>query len=436
MNANPTNPNAPDGPTTAKDFVISAFVIGLAAFVGAACIFALASTLTQSRILSLTFDGVPASIWKLNSVQQDWSALRKQIVDQTEAIKNATGDNLKLEDRGTKASRELNLAKERLRDTLFEVSASVSGTDKDLVEFLDSEADYGAKIARVRAAGAQLRKSSEALGGVLDKFEKVSDAYAGAKADYDGYDADSKGVIQKIAALTNSVEQIRKNIDFLFLKITKNNDDQTHARIENALYELDPSNTLGMIVTYLVTLQPDVLSLMLVVLMGVLGSSMQILHSLFRGDGIQSFGDYVLRLSVGAITALVIFIVAKAGIPVIADASRLNGDAPINPYFVSFVAIISGLMSEQAIITVQNQGQRFFANGSNNPDRWARQNLHPQLVDQNLGVSALAKYLDVPDDKTDAILKGDQKATAAQQSTIAIYLRKSVRDLFSDLPQS
>jgi hypothetical protein len=80
-------------------------------------------------------------------------------------------------------------------------------------------------------------------------------------------------------------------------------------------------------------------------------------------------GGYFLRLSVGAITALVIFIVAKAGVPVIADASRLGGDAAINPYLASFPAIISGLLSENAIASVQAQGAKVFGAGTDGPDR-------------------------------------------------------------------
>ena len=46
-------------------------------------------------------------------------------------------------------------------------------------------------------------------------------------------------------------------------------------------------------------------------------------HALFQNNQVENPGVYFLRVSVGAITALVIFIVAKAGVPVIADASRL-----------------------------------------------------------------------------------------------------------------
>ena len=92
---------------------------------------------------------------------------------------------------------------------------------------------------------------------------------------------------------------------------------------------------------------------MLVIAMGVLGSSMQVNFATLVKNQTVTISGYVMRLTVGALTALVIFIVAKAGVPVIADTSRFGGDAPINPYLISFLAIISGLMSENAIASVQ-----------------------------------------------------------------------------------
>jgi hypothetical protein len=188
----------------------------------------------------------------------------------------------------------------------------------------------------------------------------------------------------------------------------------------------------------LVLLQPDVLALSLVLLMGILGSSLQILNSIFSANQTEvvdsdTIGNYVLRISVGAITALVIFIVSKAGVPVITDTTKLGGDAPINPYFVSFLAIISGLLSEQAIVTVQNQGARLFASGAAEPDRWARCDLTSQMETQKLSIGALANYLGTSEDTARSILTGTTKATADQQRVVAIFLRGKVRDLFSDI---
>jgi hypothetical protein len=83
----------------------------------------------------------------------------------------------------------------------------------------------------------------------------------------------------------------------------------------------------------------------------------------------EKVGGYLRRLDIGAMTALV---VAKACIPVIADASAHGWDAAINPYFVSLIAIISGLLSQNAVADIQAQGARFFGRATRHVDRRTR----------------------------------------------------------------
>jgi hypothetical protein len=138
---------------------------------------------------------------------------------------------------------------------------------------------------------------------------------------------------------------------------------------------------------------------------------------------------------VGGITALVIFVVAKAGVPLVADASKLGGDAPINPYFISFLAIISGLLSERAIAAVQTQGGRFFGpETATEPSRWVKDDLTSQMQAQNLSPKDLAGYLSLEDKVVESLVKGEHAADPEQQKIIAIYFRKTVRDIFTDIP--
>jgi hypothetical protein len=213
-------------------------------------------------------------------------------------------------------------------------------------------------------------------------------------------------------------------------------DDATRSRIENALYELHSGRgVLGQFVNLLVTTQPDILTLTLVILMGVLGSSLQMTYAFFKQHRIEKVGAYLLRVCVGAITALVIFIVAKAGVPVIADASRLGGDAAINPYFVSFLAIISGLMSENAIVSVQNQGARFFgAELTSEPKRWAREDLHQEFKDSNRDPERVKRLLQAKDEEFEGWVSGKEPMPANVQMIIAGVLQKPPRDLYTDIP--
>jgi hypothetical protein len=146
-----------------------------------------------------------------------------------------------------------------------------------------------------------------------------------------------------------------------------------------------------------------------------------------------TIGSYFLHLSVGAVTALAIFIVAKAGVPVIADASRLGGDAAINPYFVSFLAIVSGLLSENALASIEAQGKRVFGEGSPEPDRWVRADLTADTAKEGRSIKELAAYLDDNETMTTAMLKGEEKIEPSKQHVIAVYLRRPVREIFTDI---
>jgi hypothetical protein len=206
--------------------------------------------------------------------------------------------------------------------------------------------------------------------------------------------------------------------------------------IEGALSEIDPTNFIGKIMRPFVNMPPDILTLTLVIIMGLLGSSLAITNSVFRGRETKNFGHYFLQICVGAVAALVIFVVAKAGVPLVTDASRMGGDTPINPYFVSFLAIISGLMSERAIQAVRVQGGRFF--GQEERSRWIRDanELTNEMNKQSLSSKNLADCLGIEEKVAKSIIGGTQNADDEQQKLIAIYLRKNVRDIFTDIPPS
>jgi hypothetical protein len=168
--------------------------------------------------------------------------------------------------------------------------------------------------------------------------------------------------------------------------------------------------------------------------MGILGSALQITHAFFMKNQAQTVGGFFQRISVGAMTALVIFIVAKAGVPVLADPARLGGDAPINPYFISFLAIVSGLLSENAIASIQAQGTKLLGGSAEEPNRWARRDLTKDATAQNLSVADIAGYLEIDAETAGDMLCGKQSIQPAQQKIIVVSLRADPRDIYTDIP--
>jgi len=176
--------------------------------------------------------------------------------------------------------------------------------------------------------------------------------------------------------------------------------------------------------------------LWLVLFMGILGSALQVTHAFFKSGVPGNWGSYYfLRLSVGALAAIIIFIVAKAGVPIIADSSKFGGDAPINPYFVSFLAIISGLLSENAIANIQSQGTRLLGQAIDAQKRWARRDLTEDLNKAGFTADRLKPFFETADtSKVTLMVNGTDPMSPGQQRTIELILHTDARDLFSDIP--
>jgi hypothetical protein len=414
--------------------VTSISLVLFTGFVGLLCILVLACTLTQTRLSTISIDGVTISIWKLDDTRTQWKKIRDRIRDQSEALIKAKQE---LDDAQQNLANDDGVyrpARTPLDAELQALRAGISGYEPDLAKAMVGSP--GEQVSMLGTAKDRLLKAhpelQESIGKIADLDKTYEPIYA------ERMTLEAKATVKKgqVKALNDSLASLQDSLDGLFRQFsTKPLDDPTRVRLENALFELYSGKFLGASMNWLLIMPPDILTLALVILMGVLGSALQMTHALFRQNRIERPGAYFLRLGVGAITALVIFIVAKAGVPVIADASRLGGDAPINPYFVSFLAIISGLMSENAIMMVQAQGAKFFASETAaDPQRWARFDLHDAFAKANRSPNNVRQLLNAEDAQFEGWISGKDALPGAAQTMIAGVLGMSQRELFTDIP--
>jgi hypothetical protein len=179
------------------------------------------------------------------------------------------------------------------------------------------------------------------------------------------------------------------------------------------------------------------LVLLLLISMGVLGSALNLLAVFIANEQESlSFGEYPLRLAFGAVLAIVMFIIAKAGVPILADTSKIGGNAPLNPYFISLLAVVSGLMSDRSMSTIRNVANSLLQSvgGADYSQRYSRVVLDDVLKTANRDINGLAKLLGINTDDTKKLFSGNDKIPPDQQQLIAAYLGQSLRELFSDLP--
>jgi hypothetical protein len=389
--------------------------------------------LAQTRLSSIAVDGVSLSVRKLFSIGDQWKTTRDQIQTELQLRNTARNQRIDLMVRATNAKNDLAAKKSYLDELLQTLHRRVDATEPPVAAV--NGKSYPDQIGAIQESQPQLHKDHPELDPFVNDVLNAYRDYGAAERASESTAAQLQAVDEQIKDLAERIDNDAKSLVSVFELIKPGIDPPSREKVENALYELFFNRQLLTSVSAaFITLDPDNLTLLLVIMMGVLGSALQMTHAFVVRNQAITISGYLLRISLGAITALVMFIVAKAGIPVVTDASRLGGEAPINPHFVAFLAIVSGLLSESALANVQQQGEKLLGQGSAGPDRWARRDLTPELAAQGLSIAALASHLGVSETDATAMLKGEQKIDPAAQKLIAIYLRADMRDLFTDIP--
>ena len=430
-----------------QKWLTSTLLVVLTLLAGVACVIVLSATLTQTRVSTQVSEGGNVGIRKLDYVGRKWIDLLLRIEERSGDIdaKEAKTDELSVGVTMAEAGRAA--SKKETDALLVGFYFRIQDVDDNLAKLIH-EQGHETQVGYISAAKDRIIAVHAPLGPIIDAIEASFHNSREADKKAIAANADKQANLDALAALKEQVKGAKALLDEQFALIKPGLDAEGRARVENAFYELNINNAncgvgntrcgpvggpINRGYYQLLTLRPDLLTLFLVILMGVLGSALQISHSYFMKNEVQTVGGYFQRISVGAMTALVIFIVAKAGVPVLADPARLGGDAPINPYFISFLAIISGLLSENAITNIQAQGAKLLGPGASEPERWARYDLTPELNTQGLSLAKLAELLGVHETVVTAMLSGKQKIDATAQKIIAVYLRREPRDIFTDI---
>ena len=130
------------------------------------------------------------------------------------------------------------------------------------------------------------------------------------------------------------------------------------------------------------------------------------------------------------------FIIAKAGVPILADTSKIGGNAPLNPYFISLLAVVSGLMSDRAMATIRNVASSLLkgVGGADYSQRYSRVELDEALTAASRNLDGLAQLLGTSVEETKKHFSGKEMVPPDRQKLISAYLGRPIRELFSDLP--
>jgi hypothetical protein len=419
-------------------FVLAFLVIGAAA---SAVIF-FAAAQFQSRVAELSLNGAPMTIWRVDAFRgefKDWANfIREQRTAITQDRINLANDkqkNLVLEAEQEIAESRLGDDARSLKQRIIAASPQIAGAAVAPVSnSASSLSDVMTQIELLLTQDELHKRFGDELTNLKKREAENEDLRAAVKIG----EAKIKGYETWIAALE---ERRKDRVDAaarLFGETSTAAAPELVERIVNATAELNSLSGIWKGIIYHVALWTnDMLVLLLLISMGVLGSALNLLAVFIANEQESlSFGEYPLRLAFGAVLAIVMFIVAKAGVPILADTSKIGGNAPLNPYFISLLAIVSGLMSDRAMGTIRNVATSLLQSvgGADYSPRYSRVALDEVLKAANRDIDGLAGLLGTSAEDAKKLFSGNDKVPPDQQKLISAYLGRPIRELFSDLP--
>jgi len=171
-----------------------------------------------------------------------------------------------------------------------------------------------------------------------------------------------EAVDREISAIQNPA-QATEQIHALQAQIVP--ERQHYERIRNEARSLQSLSVFGA-TTYLAQGHPALLSTVLVLLMGALGSLLYLFPAYLNRATPVTMGEVFARLIFGMCAALAVYVLANAlsAFSVSASPQQLTTtSATINPFMVSLVGIMAGVMSEEIARWIQARGRGVFTPG-------------------------------------------------------------------------
>jgi len=138
---------------------------------------------------------------------------------------------------------------------------------------------------------------------------------------------------------------------------------ETYDAVRSEVLALRSTSPLGF-GTALVQGHPTFMSLWLVLLMGALGAILYLFPAYMSRETPVTFAEIIVRLIFGMVTALAFYIVANAtlaGLSIMpASAQGATPAATLNPFSVSLIGIIAGVMADDIARWIKNRGSELF----------------------------------------------------------------------------
>ncbi len=142
-------------------------------------------------------------------------------------------------------------------------------------------------------------------------------------------------------------------------------DYEHYGRVRSEAFALQTMSPLG-VSAYLAQGHPALLSTCLVLLMGALGSLLYLFPAYLNRPAPVTMAEIAVRLIFGMCAALAFYVLANAaiaGFSIASSVTQATTSSTLNPFTVSLVGIVAGVLSEDIAHWIQERGRGIFTQG-------------------------------------------------------------------------
>jgi hypothetical protein len=164
-------------------------------------------------------------------------------------------------------------------------------------------------------------------------------------------------------ALSGQVAESNRRIFALQQSVVP--DYEHYGRVRSEAQSLAALSPLG-VSAFLAQGHPALLSTLLVLLMGALGALLYLFPAYLNRPAPVTMAEIVVRLIFGMCAALAFYVLANAaiaGFSIASSVQQATTSSALNPFTVSLVGIVAGVLSEDIAKWIQDRGRGIFTQG-------------------------------------------------------------------------
>lgn len=276
------------------------------------------------------------------------------------------GELLEIEQQIAALDTEVAAAEASLNETRAAMVGAIAGIEAraNIAAAESAAADMSAQglSRRIDALAARSGLSPSDQQGVAQLRVQVQQL-ADAEGAIDDRSAEREALLTRQRLVGGQVAESNRRIFALQQSVVPDYEHFVRVRGEaEALRTLSP---LG-VSAYLAQGHPALLSTMLVLLMGALGSLLYLFPAYLNRPAPVTMAEIVVRLIFGMCAALAFYVLANAaiaGFAIGAGVQQATTSSALNPFTVSLVGIVAGVLSEDIAKWIQDRGRGIFAQG-------------------------------------------------------------------------